>query len=82
MMVDPWLPLVSVIRDTNFVPRKTIKLHWTILSQSSLPKRITTERKLITVTDILGRPIKNNKNQVVIYIYSDGTVEKKFKYDK
>ena len=47
-----------------------------------LPKRITTERKLITVTDILGRPIKNNKNQVVIYIYSDGTVEKKFKYDK
>ena len=47
-----------------------------------LPKRITTERKLITVTDILGRPIKNSKNQVVIYIYSDGTVEKKLRYDK
>ena len=46
-----------------------------------LPKRYV-ERRLIAVTDILGRPIKNDKNQVIIYIYNDGTVEKKLRYDK
>jgi len=40
-----------------------------------LPKRF--DRKLIMVTDILGRPTKPNKNQVLFFIYDDGTVEKK-----
>ena len=35
------------------------------------------ERKLIKITDILGRPIKETNNQLLFYIYSDGTVEKK-----
>ena len=29
------------------------------------------------VTDILGSPAKPNSNQVLFFIYSDGTVEKK-----
>ena len=35
------------------------------------------ERKLIKITDILGRPTKETNNQLLFYIYSDGTVEKK-----
>ena len=33
--------------------------------------------KLIMITDILGRPAKENKNELLFYIYSDGTVERK-----
>ena len=29
------------------------------------------------ITDLLGRPVKENKNQVLLYIYNDGTVERK-----
>lgn len=41
-----------------------------------LPKRF--ERELIMVTDILGRPVTNYKRQLLFYIYSDGSVEKKY----
>jgi hypothetical protein len=33
--------------------------------------------KLIMITDLLGRPTKENKNELLFYIYSDGTVERK-----
>ena len=33
--------------------------------------------KLMMITDLLGRPTKENKNQVLLYIYSDGTVKRK-----
>jgi len=39
-----------------------------------LPKRIA---NLIMITDILGRPAKINTNQLLFFIYDDGTVEKK-----
>ena len=35
------------------------------------------ENKLIMITDLLGRPTKENKNQLLFYIYSDGVVERK-----
>ena len=35
------------------------------------------QRKLIMVTDLLGRPTKIIKNQLLFYIYSDGSVEQK-----
>jgi hypothetical protein len=41
-----------------------------------VPKRIETE--LLYITDLLGRPAKITKNQVLLFIYSDGTVERKF----
>jgi len=31
------------------------------------------------ITDLLGRPTRENKNQLLFYIYNDGTVEKKIK---
>ena len=32
--------------------------------------------KLIMVTDLLGRPVTNTKNQLLLYIYNDGSIKK------
>ena len=37
----------------------------------------TANKELLKVIDLLGRPIKDSKNQSLFYIYDDGTVEKK-----
>jgi len=37
----------------------------------------TTNKKLLKVTDLLGRETKGTKNEVLFYIYNDGTVEKR-----
>ena len=42
-----------------------------------LASRVQTKGELIMITDLLGRPTKENKNQLLFYIYSDGTVERK-----
>jgi len=42
-----------------------------------LTRTVVKENKLIMITDLLGRPTKENKNKVLFYIYDDGTVEKK-----
>ena len=34
-------------------------------------------KELIMITDLLGRPAKQNNNQLLFYIYDDGTVERK-----
>ena len=39
--------------------------------------RTPVEKKLMKITDLLGRPTKENKNKLLFYIYSDGSVEKK-----
>ena len=39
--------------------------------------RAQTKKELIMITDLLGRPTKQSKNQLLFYIYDDGTVEKK-----
>ena len=38
---------------------------------------INTSSELIKVIDILGREVKGKKNELLFYIYDDGTVEKK-----
>jgi len=42
-----------------------------------LSKREEVKKELIMITDLLGRPTKENKNKLLFYIYTDGTVEKK-----
>ena len=37
----------------------------------------TTNKELLKVTDLLGRETKGTKNDVLFYIYDDGTVEKR-----
>ena len=41
--------------------------------------RMEIEKKLIMITDILGRKTKEEKNVLLFYIYNDGTVERKIK---
>ena len=40
--------------------------------------RVIEKNKLIMVTDLLGREVKETNNKVLFYIYDDGTVERKF----
>ncbi len=42
-----------------------------------LLQRAEVNKKLLMITDLLGRPTKENKNKLMFYIYDDGTVEKK-----
>ena len=37
----------------------------------------TTNKKLLKVTDLLGRKTKGTQNEVLFYIYDDGAVEKR-----
>ena len=47
-----------------------------------LPFR-TSEKKLVAITDILGRPVmKDQRKGVLIYIYDDGSTEKYLRHDK
>jgi hypothetical protein len=41
----------------------------------------TTNKELLKVTDLLGRETKGTKNEVLFYIYDDGTVEKRITID-
>ena len=38
---------------------------------------INMERKLLCITDLLGRKTKAQVNRILLYIYDDGTVEKR-----
>ena len=41
-----------------------------------LQSRIQQSKKLLYITDLLGRKTKELKNQLLLYIYDDGSVEK------
>jgi len=47
-----------------------------------LLSRVKEEKKLMAITDILGRPTKVTPNTILFYIYDDGTVEKIIKQNK
>jgi hypothetical protein len=45
----------------------------------SMSQSVSMPRQLIKVTDVIGRDIKDNSEQsVLLYIYNDGTVERKY----
>jgi hypothetical protein len=46
-------------------------LGWTTINKSA------NKKELIMITDLLGRETKEIKNQLLFYIYNDGSVEKK-----
>ena len=54
--------------------------NWNIISCPAIQTSIqehTTNKELLKVTDLLGRETKGTKNEVLFYIYDDGTVEKR-----
>jgi len=46
-----------------------------------IPKRFT-NKKLIMITDLLGRSVNKIKNELLLYIYDDGSVERKIIINK
>ena len=49
---------------------------------STIIKEYTNKKKLFKVTDLLGRETKGTKiNELLFYIYDDGTVEKRIVID-
>jgi len=49
---------------------------WAKIGQTTSIKEHTTNKKLLKVTDLLGRETKGT-NQLLFYIYDDGTVEQR-----
>jgi len=47
------------------------------LSSTDISDIFNNKSKLVKVTDLLGRETKGTKNEVLFYIYDDGTVEKR-----
>jgi len=47
------------------------------LSSTGILNISNNENKLVKITDLLGRETKGTKNEVLFYIYDDGTVEKR-----
>ena len=42
-----------------------------------MPNRKAVIKKLVAITDLLGRPAEEGNNKILFYIYDDGTVQKK-----
>ena len=42
----------------------------------NIPARKAAIKKLVAITDLLGREVKENNNTILLYIYDDGTVDK------
>ena len=54
----------------------TVFIDVNVVSSTSIQEH-TTNKELLNVTDLLGRETKGSKNEVLFYIYDDGTVEKR-----
>ena len=50
---------------------------FTVIDGTVAIKEHTTNKELLKVTDLLGRETKGTKNEPLLYIYDDGTVEKR-----
>ena len=49
---------------------------FTVIAGTTAIKEQTTNKELLKITDVLGREKKGNKNEPLLYIYDDGTIEK------
>ena len=65
LITDPQYQLPLLAPDGNYCP-----------SATSIYE-INKDKRLVKIIDILGRETKDNKNELLFYIYDNGTVEKK-----
>ena len=54
-----------------------INIVFTVTNVPTGVLEFNSERKFLKITNILGKEIKENRNELLFYIYDDGTVEKK-----
>jgi len=59
------------------LPPSEIEYFQPIISSTSIELLVPLKRELVEVRDVLGRKTKDNTNQLLFYIYDDGTVEKR-----
>ena len=52
-----------------------------IVNNVSFTNEITSEKKLIKIINTVGRETSHRKNQLLFYIYNNGTIEKKITID-
>ena len=51
-----------------------------VFTVTNIPTSIlefNSERKLLKITNLLGKETKRNRNELLFYLYDDGTVEKR-----
>ena len=61
--------------------KKTITLH-TLSPLRNLKLQKKLQRKLLKITDVLGRVTTAKQNTPLFYIYDDGTVDKQIIFNK
>jgi hypothetical protein len=44
---------------------------------TSISNIVKSDRKLLKITDVLGREVQGNSNQTLFYLFDDGTVERR-----
>jgi PKD repeat protein len=54
----------------------------TVTSTTGIPEPPTKPKELLTITDLLGRTTYPVPNQILFYIYDDGSVEKKMQLER
>jgi hypothetical protein len=54
-----------------------INIVFTVTNVPTSISEFNSERKLLKITDLLGKETKSNRNELLFYLYDDGTVEKK-----
>jgi hypothetical protein len=54
-----------------------INVVFTVTNVPTSILEFNSERKLLKITDLLGKETKGNRNELLFYIYNDGTVEKR-----
>ena len=65
---------------TNGIYTDTVTWNGIINPLTSIQEH-TTNKELLKVTDLLGRETKGKKNQPLLYLYDNGTVEKRITID-
>ena len=85
LWTDPGSAYVSVIQECLGGATQITQLDITVLSDGNetctirLDETQGIEKQLVHITDILGREIHDNSTKsILLYIYNDGSVEKKY----
>ena len=74
--------MANTVEDPNHDPNLYSEIDVSSCTPLTSIKDVVEEKKrLINVVDFLGRQSKGLKNQPILYIYDDGTVEKKIIID-
>jgi Leucine-rich repeat (LRR) protein len=77
-VISPTYPLTSYfVYSDGLTVTDTCILTYNLTPTAIIDINASSNRKLISIVDLLGRESKGTRNEPLLYIYEDGTVEKK-----